>query len=135
MPNSKSIKTTVNYLALGDSYTIGESVPEKENFPNQLSQRLSGDSVAVSQIKIIAKTGWTTKDLLDAMGAENLKDTFQIVTLLIGVNNQYQQRDTGEYAEQFKTLVKQSVTIAGGIKARVSVLSIPDYGVYPFWRR
>lgn len=123
----------VKYLALGDSYTIGQSVDEADNFPSQLSSKLNAsDSIDIISTQIIAKTGWTTQNLLNAIAAENLTDTFGLVSLLIGVNNQYQGKDTGEYAVQFESLLNKAISLAGGIKKNVIILAIPDYGFTPF---
>lgn len=123
----------VKYLALGDSYTIGQSVDEADNFPSQLSKKLNAnDSIDIISTQIIAKTGWTTQNLLNAIADENLTDTFGLISLLIGVNNQYQGRDTGEYVVQFESLLNKAVSLAGGIKKNVVVIAIPDYGYTPF---
>ncbi len=120
------------YLALGDSYTIGESVTENERFPVQLTNRLYSDSIDISAPVIIAKTGWTTDELMAAITEKNVKDTFDIVTLLIGVNNQYRERSSENYRGELKNLINISVNYAGGNKEHVFVLSIPDWGVTPF---
>lgn len=123
----------VKYLALGDSYTIGQSVSQAESFPFQLSKILNAtDSIKVTSTKVIAKTGWTTQNLITAIGNETLTDSFDLITLLIGVNNQYQGRDTTEYALQFEQLLNTSIKLAQGKKSRVIVVSIPDYGYTPF---
>jgi len=122
-----------SYLALGDSYTIGESVKEEERYPAQTVRLVQGESgKKISWLKYIAKTGWTTGSLLSAIYSENIKDTFDIVTLLIGVNDQYQHFDTGGYRDRFTTLLKKGIQLAGGKKSHVIVLSIPDYSVTPF---
>ncbi len=123
----------VKYLALGDSYTIGQSVDEADNFPSQLSSKLNAsDSIDITSTQIIAKTGWTTQNLFNAIANENLTDTFGLVSLLIGVNNQYQGKDTSEYAIQFESLLNKAISLAGGIKKNVVVIAIPDYGYTPF---
>ena len=114
-------------LALGDSYTIGESVTPVENFANQLAAALR-----VAQPRIVAKTGWTTDELDKAIDAASLPNRFDLVTLLIGVNNQYRGRDADEYRVQFAALLKRAIGFAGGRPARVIVVSIPDWGVTPF---
>lgn len=119
-------------LCLGDSYTIGESVKEEERFPIQAVEMLKDKGIEVSKPHIIATTGWTTDELADAIKKENLKGRFDYVTLLIGVNNQYRQRDTGEYRQQFTELLHTAISYAGGNKNHVFVLSIPDWGVTPF---
>jgi lysophospholipase L1-like esterase len=121
-----------NYLALGDSYTIGESVGENERFPVQLTTRLNSDSIDIQAPLIIAKTGWTTDELITAVKEKNVKDTFNIVTLLIGVNNQYRGRDAESYRAELKQLIDIAINYAGGKKEHVFVLSIPDWGITPF---
>ncbi|MBS3806762.1 MAG: SGNH/GDSL hydrolase family protein [Bacteroidales bacterium] len=124
--------TKVSYLALGDSYTIGESVPESERWPVQLSRRLSGESFKVEPVRIIARTGWTTGQLLDGIDRERIEGPYDVVSLLIGVNNQYQGLDFGIYRTQFDSLLRTSIDLARGRKEKVFVLSIPNYGVTPF---
>jgi len=115
------------YLALGDSYTIGESVAPAERFPNQLAKKLG-----IGEPQIIAKTGWTTDELDAAIDAANPKGPFDLVTLLIGVNNQYRGRDAKEYRTQFVALLRRALRFAGGDPKKVIVVSIPDWGVTPF---
>lgn len=129
---SENSEKKFNYLALGDSYTIGESVGESERFPVQLVKRLQADSINIEVPQIIATTGWTTDELLAAIKEKNIKDTFNIVTLLIGVNNQYRGRDAENYRGELKQLIDIAVKYAGGNKDNVFVLSIPDWGVTPF---
>lgn len=119
------------HLALGDSYTIGESVSEAERWPNQLAELLWADGVAV-EVTIIAHTGWTTDELWQGMQAAKLEPPYDLVSLLIGVNNQYRRYDINEYHEQFVFLLNKSIEHAGGNQKRVIVLSIPDWGVTPF---
>ena len=128
----KTEKHRFNYIALGDSYTIGESVGDDERFPAQLVKRLSADSIDVADPLIIAKTGWTTDELIAAIKEKNVKDTFDIVTLLIGVNNQYRGRSAEEYRGELKQLIETALMFAGGKKERVFIISIPDWGVTPF---
>lgn len=111
------------YLALGDSYTIGESVPERARWPVQLAKRLH-----IAAPQVIAKTGWTTGELDAAITKENPKGTFDLVTLLIGVNNQYRGRSIDEYRAQFRELLKRAIGFAGDDASRVVVVSIPDWG-------
>jgi lysophospholipase L1-like esterase len=124
----------IRYLALGDSYTIGESVPSDQNFPAQLVDSLKASGKAVSSYKIIAQTGWTTTSLKLAIEAADLKDTFNLVSLLIGVNNQYQGKSIDQYKEEFTELAERAIELAGGKKKNVFVVSIPDYGYTPFGR-
>lgn len=122
-----SSRPHARYLALGDSYTIGESVPESDRFPVQLSRALHlGDP------EIIAKTGWTTDELNAAIDAANPHGPYDLVTLLIGVNNQYRGRDAGQYRTEFTALLHRAIAFAGGKPAHVVVVSIPDWGVTPF---
>ena len=125
-------KPVLTYLALGDSYTIGESVTQEESFPYQYTTQLKLQGQNVANPKIIAKTGWTTNELNAAIKAENITQTFDIVTLLIGVNNQYRGYSKVTYRKEFKELLQDAIGYAGGNKKRVFVISIPDWGVTPF---
>ena len=126
-------KIPVHYLALGDSYTIGESVPSYGRFPEQLADSLRGNGFKVDEVNIIARTGWTTDELQKAITKEKLpRDTFDLVTLLIGVNNQYRGYPIEQFNKEFTALLSQAIQFAGGNTDRVFVLSIPDYGVTPF---
>lgn len=120
------------YLALGDSYTIGESVPLHKNFPNQTVALLKKENIAMEEPAIIAKTGWTTDELQEQISRTRLAVPFDFVTLLIGVNNQYRGRSADEYAQQFEELLQQAISFAGDKPNHVIVLSIPDWGVTPF---
>ncbi len=134
-PENINLKTnthTFTYLALGDSYTIGESVDLDKNFPNQLVTALKNDSTSIEQAKIIAKTGWTTDDLISAIKTSELKSKYDFVTLLIGVNNQYRGYDIEIYKLEFRQLLQTAIAKVGGNPQKVFVLSIPDYGVTPF---
>lgn len=123
---------TISYLALGDSYTIGESVCAKCRFPEQLKKSLSSYFPGSQfPLQIIAKTGWTTTNLLQAIEAGNLDTNFDLVTLLIGVNNQFQGQPFSMYEEEFPKLVRKSVELANGISSHVVVVSIPDYAYSP----
>lgn len=124
---------TIRYLALGDSYTIGESVDAAECFPNQLADFLKAGGLQ-TEVTIIAKTGWTTNELWDGIQASEINPPYDLVSLLIGVNNQYRGYDINEYREQFVFLLNKSIEYAGGNPKRVIVLSIPDWGVTPFAR-
>lgn len=124
--------TGLRYLALGDSYTIGQSVGESERFPAQTARLLATDNEVVESIKYIAVTGWTTTNLRNAISAQNPSPNFDVVTLLIGVNDQYQHKDTASYRTNFTHLLQTAVTLAGNRASRVFVLSIPDYSVTPF---
>lgn len=122
------------FLALGDSYTIGEGVAESQRWPLQLAARLRKEEVAVDEPKIIAKTGWTSDELAAAMAAETFDPPYALVSLLIGVNDQYRGRPLDAYRVQFLDLLQRAVGLAGGDAARVVVVSIPDWGVTPFAR-
>lgn len=115
------------FLALGDSYTIGESVAEAERWPNQLAAKLK-----LAAPHIIATTGWRTDNLKDAIEAANLKPEYDLVSLLIGVNNQYQGKSIEIYEREFEELLQTSIKLAKGKKKNVFVVSIPDYGYTPF---
>src|SRR6185369_11796894 len=115
------------YLALGDSYTIGESVAESDRYPVQLAHALK-----IGEPQIIAKTGWTTDELNAAIDAADPKGPFDLVTLLIGVNHQYRGRSADEYRQQFAGLLHRAIGFAGGNARHVIVVSIPDWGVTPF---
>ncbi len=120
------------FLALGDSYTIGTSVAIDERWPMQLVERLRDASFDWEEPTIIAKNGWTTGDLLTGIEAVKPMGVFQIVTLLIGVNNQYDGLDEDEYVRELSALLGLAIRFAGGVPARVMVLSIPDWSVTPF---
>lgn len=120
------------YLALGDSYTIGEQVSSDENFPHQTVALLKKQGIEVSQPVIIATTGWTTDELASSIREHNITDTFSFVTLLIGVNNQYRGRDLENYKEEYTQLLDIAIRYADGHAQNVFVLSIPDWGVTPF---
>jgi acyl-CoA thioesterase-1 len=131
-PSVVVVKEPIRYLALGDSYTIGESVPPTDNFPTQLADSLKASNKKVSSCNIIARTGWTTSSLINAINASTYKDTFNLVSLLIGVNNQYQGKDIETYKIEFVQLAERAIKYAGGIKENVFIVSIPDYGYTPF---
>ena len=119
------------YLALGDSYTIGESVETDERFPVQLAEKLTKNGYLVGSPEIVAQTGWTTDELAAAIESRELKEKYDLVTLLIGVNNQFRGRDSDEYRVQFAELLQTAINFAGD-ETSVIVISIPDYGVTPF---
>lgn len=121
-----------SYLALGDSYTIGEAVPLNNSFPYQVVDALRKKEFNFSAPEIIAQTGWTTDELQVAIGNTTLLSKYDFVSLLIGVNNQYRGREALEYKEQFEELLKKAIELANGKKDRVLVISIPDYSVTPF---
>ena len=129
---STSSSAGLRILALGDSYTIGEAVTEAERWPAQLAARLRKLGLPVSPPQIVACTGWTTGDLFAGITAAGLVGPFDLVTLLIGVNNQYRGLSPDQYRQEFEDLLKRSVDYAGGSPDRVIVLSIPDWGLTPF---
>jgi len=128
---TKAPSAGIKFLALGDSYTIGQSVQQSERFPAQTVELLKAQNLLVSP-QYIAQTGWTTTNLMYAINAQPPATDFDIVTLLIGVNDQYQHRDTTAYAAKFEELLNKAVFFAGGRKMHVFVLSIPDYSATPF---
>jgi len=127
-----TIPSSINYLALGDSYTIGQSVCETCRFPEQLKSSLRTMYSSTISLKIIATTGWTTSNLLAAIESQKPESNYDLVTLLIGVNNQYQRRDFSVYEKEFPELVNKAVMLAKGDKKNVVVISIPDYAYTPY---
>ncbi|WP_452224951.1 SGNH/GDSL hydrolase family protein [Lacinutrix chionoecetis] len=127
-------KKSISILALGDSYTIGESVCKSCRFPEQLKDSLIsrfGDDKSIN-VKIIAETGWTTSDLKEAILRESVQNNYDFVTLLIGVNNQYQNKPFLLYEKEFPELVNTAIEKANGNKEKIIVISIPDYAYTPF---
>jgi lysophospholipase L1-like esterase len=122
----------IRILALGDSYTIGEGVRADERWPIKLAALLRARGITVSEPHIIARTGWTTDELAAAIEAARPAGPFDLVTLLIGVNNQYRGRASEEYRAEFRSLLARAIALAGGRADRVIVLSIPDWSVTPF---
>ncbi len=134
-------RQTIRYLALGDSYTIGESVPENERWPVQLAERLQtslqiapqlGGPEGGIELTLIARTGWTTDELWKGIEQTGVTPPYDLVSLLIGVNNQYRGRPLEEYREQFRFLLGKAIQYAGDDPKKVFVVSIPDWGVTPF---
>lgn len=123
---------TIHYLALGDSYTIGESVAESERWPNQLADSLRTKGYSIPEVNIIARTGWTTAELQDGIEQASPPSTYDLVSLLIGVNNQYRGYEISIYIEEFEELLNQAIEFAQGDTTKVFVVSIPNYGVTPF---
>lgn len=124
--------TAKTYLALGDSYTIGQGVQASQRFPAQTVVLLRNMGISISDPVYIAQTGWTTANLQSAIASASLLPSYDVVTLMIGVNDQYQRMDTSGYADRFAQLLQKSIQLAGNKKDRVFVLSIPDYSVTPF---
>ncbi|MEL6660189.1 MAG: SGNH/GDSL hydrolase family protein [Bacteroidota bacterium] len=122
-----------SYLALGDSYTIGHSLTEAERYPNQLADSLIPKGITLSPVDIVAKTGWTT-DELDAgiNDRTDLQNTYDLVSLLIGVNNEFRGRPVATYEPEFRALVDRAIDFADGEHERVFIVSIPDYAFTPF---
>lgn len=120
------------FLALGDSYTIGQSVAESERFPVQTVKLLRQQNIGIANPDIIAVTGWTTGNLLNSLNSNPPQNNYSIVTLLIGVNNQYQGRPLNEYKTEFTELLHRAISYAGNNRKHVFVISIPDYSVTPF---
>lgn len=125
-------KTFTRFVALGDSYTIGEHVGTSERYPVQTVNLMRAAKMPVLDPWILARTGWTTGDLAAALATSNPPTPADIVTLLIGVNNQYQHKNIDAYRREFADLLKQSIRIAGGKPSHVFVLSIPDWSVTPY---
>ncbi|WP_245565740.1 SGNH/GDSL hydrolase family protein [Terrimonas ferruginea] len=132
MNDQSSVEKTYSYLALGDSYTIGEKVTRPENFPNQLASGLRERGINCRVPKIIAKTGWTTDELETGISQSRLRRKYDLVTLLIGVNDQYRGRPVVDYIPRFEALLKKAIAFAGDKPSHVVVFSIPDWGVTPF---
>jgi lysophospholipase L1-like esterase len=127
--------TPLRILALGDSYTIGEGVDAKERWPEQLALALEQRGLSVAVPEIVARTGWTSADLGRAIERSALKPPYDLVTLLIGVNDQFQGYQESDYRRRFVGLLQRAVALAGGDPKRVLVISIPDYSVTPFAQR
>ena len=119
-------RSNLSYLALGDSYTIGESINIKDSYPNQLKDQID----LIDSLKIIAKTGWTTDELIDTLNRSNIRQ-HDIVSLLIGVNNQFRGYSINNYKIEFENLLNKAINYSNN-KKNVFVISIPDYGVTPF---
>lgn len=133
-PNPEEVISiaTYSYLALGDSYTIGQGVAEQDRYPNQLKDSLGNAGLAIGESLMIARTGWTTDELSNGIDNATVNPPYNLVTLLIGVNNQYRGRSLENYREEFAALLIRAIGFAGGDPGKVIVLSIPDWGVTPF---
>jgi len=123
---------STRYLALGDSYTIGEGVPQAGTWPFQLAAALRAQGIVLDDPQVIATTGWTTDELAAAIDAEAPQGPYALVSLLIGVNNQYRGRPLAEYRQQFEQLLQRAIALAGEDPRRVLVLSTPDWGFTPY---
>jgi len=130
--NMEKEKDKLRYLALGDSYTIGQSVDITLRYPVQIADSLKKRGYLVEEPRIIAVTGWTTSDLKAGIAAANPQGPYDLVSLLIGVNNQYRGQDINIYRTEFEELINQSIIFAGNDTGRVIVFSIPDWGVTRF---
>lgn len=124
--------THFSFLALGDSYTIGEAVDESQRWPIQLKALLHAKGVVLNEVDIIAQTGWTTDELKKAIDDHNITRTYNYVSLLIGVNNQYRGNPIDVYEKEFKELLDMAIGFSGNNVKQVFVLSIPDWGAMPF---
>ena len=132
-PTTEMQEQRKTYLALGDSYTIGESVSESERWPVQLATKMTAKGISMADPKIIAKTGWRTDQLKAAIESDKeLAESYDMVSLLIGVNNQYQGKSAESFAPEFEGLLQMAIRLAGDDARRVFVVSIPDYGKTPF---
>ena len=131
---SQAQQKTLSYLALGDSYTIGEGVDIPDRYPMQLVQEWNkGAKIPFASPLIIAKTGWTVDELeVGIQASSTAAEGYDLVTLLIGVNNQYRGRSVESFAVDFEKMLQRAISFARGKKKRVVVLSIPDWGVPPF---
>ena len=134
VPVSRDGGSGLSYLALGDSYTIGEGVAAGERWPLQLANALRSEHIPLADPRIIATTGWTTDELDAAIDSAQPLGQYDFVSLLIGVNNQYRGRPLDNYRHEFTVLLGRAIGFAGGRADRVLVLSIPDWGVTRFGR-
>jgi lysophospholipase L1-like esterase len=129
-----TVSASPRFLALGDSYTIGEGVADSERWPAQLVAVLHRDGVVLDAPEIVARTGWTSDELDDAMDRHAFHPPYALVTLLIGVNNQYRGRDVSNYREEFRDLLQRAIGFSGNRPQHVIVVSIPDWGRTRFGR-
>lgn len=123
---------SISYLALGDSYTIGESLPLHESFPYLATQLIRKQKISIQAPEIIAKTGWTSSELAEQLLKTELNAHYDFISLLIGVNNQYRHLSLNDFRSDFEYLLKKSIHLANGKPQNVMVLSIPDWGCTPF---
>lgn len=130
--NRNMLQRTITYLALGDSYTVGEGVGVTESFPYQTIQLLKEEGQRCNDPEIFATTGWTSSDLRTGIKRNYFQSSYYFVSLLIGVNDQYQGKSTDEYAENLERLIEMAIRFTEGKPAHVFVLSIPDWGITPF---
>lgn len=132
MNNSAIDKHKISMLCLGDSYTIGEAVETEKRFCNQAIEILKNYELYFNEPEIIAQTGWTTDELASAIQEKKITKKFDIVTLLIGVNNQYRNRSIENFKEEFSSLLQSAISFSAKGKESVILLSIPDWSVTPF---
>lgn len=133
MPEMSDSLRQITYLALGDSYTIGTSVSAEDRWPDQLAAALALEhSINVSDLDIIATNGWTTRDLINGINAGVPLEEYDLVSLLIGVNNQYQGLPLEQYKVEFRELLATAISYAGNDESKVFIVSIPDYAYTPF---
>ena len=130
--SQSTVEQPVKLLALGDSYTIGESVSHAESWPQQFAAALEKKDIEVRTVDIVAKTGWRTDQLIEAIKNTDLAESYSMVGVLIGVNNQFQGRSVESYAPEFRQLLNTAIEFADGKKENVFVISIPDYAYTPF---
>lgn len=126
LPHNKKI------ILMGDSYTIGQSVNVKDRWPVQLENKLTTEGILISELKIIAQTGWTTSDLIRGIENEITNPPYDLVTLQIGVNNQFRNEGIDKFRDELILLMKQAIEFAGGNSSKVIIISIPDWGATPF---
>lgn len=130
---------SLKYLALGDSYTIGEALAVEDSWPMQWAQALRANGIAIADPGIIAKTGWTTDELSEAIDEAESNSTitppYHLVSLSIGVNNQYRERSSENYREEFSALLQRAIAFAGNKTSQVLVVSIPDWGISEFGQK
>ncbi|WP_425234494.1 SGNH/GDSL hydrolase family protein [Ulvibacterium sp.] len=124
--------TAIRYLALGDSYTAGTGIDTLQSFPRQLQQALASELTKGVTVHVVARAGWRTDNLINALEEETLEDSYDFVTLLIGVNNQFQNRPFSQYEDEFPKLLNRAMSLAGDDPERVVAISIPDYSYTPF---
>lgn len=122
----------MRFLALGDSYTIGEGVSDDERWPNRLVALLRERDVHVTDLRLIARTAWTADELADAIDAEKPRGPYDLVTLMVGVNDQYRSRPVEAFAPEYQKLLRRAKAFAGGKGARTIAISIPDWGATPY---
>ncbi|HEV7490984.1 MAG TPA: SGNH/GDSL hydrolase family protein [Rhodanobacteraceae bacterium] len=134
-PTVEDTHAGARFLALGDSYTIGEGVAPEDRWPAQLARRLRTEGIAIGDPQIVATTGWSTDELSTAMDKASMSPPYALVTLLIGVNNQYRGRNLSNYRKEFSALLARAIALAGEHAENVVVVSIPDWGVTGFARK